>query len=115
MDRFHFLDLLPISLALVASGTWFALSWGSPPKPPPDSLAHARELHRLAPLIDGHNDLPWQFREKANRDLSKIDIRKAQSELHTDIRWRRAIRRRLRSRLHHMTSSGFFAQERLHR
>ena len=85
MDRFHFLDLLPISLALVASGTWFALSWGSPPKPPPDSLAHAMELHRLAPLIDGHNDLPWQFREKANRDLSKIDIRKAQSELHTDI------------------------------
>jgi len=85
MDRFHFLDLLPISLALVASGTWFALSWGSPPKPPPDSLAHARELHRMAPLIDGHNDLPWQFREKANRDLSKIDIRKAQSELHTDI------------------------------
>ena len=45
MDRFHFLDLLPISLALVASGTWFALSWGSPPKPPPDSLAHAMELH----------------------------------------------------------------------
>ena len=85
MDRFHFLDLLPISLALVASGTWFALSWGSSPKPPPDPLAHARELHRMAPLIDGHNDLPWQFREKANRDLSKIDIRKAQSELHTDI------------------------------
>ena len=25
-------------------------------------LERARELHRRVPLIDGHNDLPWQYR-----------------------------------------------------
>ncbi|MCH8990491.1 MAG: membrane dipeptidase, partial [Acidobacteria bacterium] len=37
------------------------------------------------PLIDGHNDLPWQYRQKVSRALSKIDISQLQPELHTDI------------------------------
>lgn len=41
------------------------------------------------PLIDGHNDLPWQYRERAKNQLAKIDIRQDQSKLekplHTDI------------------------------
>jgi membrane dipeptidase len=41
------------------------------------------------PLIDGHNDLPWQYRERVNNQLAKIDIRQDQSKiekpLHTDI------------------------------
>jgi len=41
-------------------------------------------LHET-PLIDGHNDLPWQYREKASLDLSKLDIRQPQPALHTDI------------------------------
>jgi membrane dipeptidase len=48
-------------------------------------LEQAIALHRETPLIDGHNDIPWKFREKANRDLSKIDLRQRQPELHTDI------------------------------
>jgi membrane dipeptidase len=39
----------------------------------------------LALLVDGHNDLPWKYWQKANRDLSRIDISKAQPDLHTDI------------------------------
>jgi membrane dipeptidase len=50
-----------------------------------DPLVRARALHAQVPLIDGHNDLPWQYREKANRDLSKIDIAKLQPGLQTDI------------------------------
>ena len=41
------------------------------------------------PLIDGHNDLPWQYRERAKNQLARIDIRQDQSKiekpLHTDI------------------------------
>jgi membrane dipeptidase len=41
------------------------------------------------PLIDGHNDLPYQYEERAKDHLAQIDIRKDQSSLtpplHTDI------------------------------
>jgi membrane dipeptidase len=41
------------------------------------------------PLIDGHNDLPWQYRERVKNQLAQIDIRQDQSKLekplHTDI------------------------------
>jgi membrane dipeptidase len=41
------------------------------------------------PLIDGHNDLPWQFRERVQNQLAKIDLRQDQSKLetplHTDV------------------------------
>jgi membrane dipeptidase len=36
-------------------------------------------------LIDGHNDLPWALREKFERDFSRIDLRKPQPQLMTDI------------------------------
>jgi membrane dipeptidase len=47
----------------------------------------ALRIHREALLIDGHNDLPWQFREKRDLSFRKIDLRKSQKELklHTDI------------------------------
>ncbi len=45
----------------------------------------ALRIHREALLIDGHNDLPWQFREKADLSFQKIDITRPQKNLHTDI------------------------------
>ena len=33
-------------------------------------------LHRPAMLIDGHNDLPWQMRTKADLDLNRYNISK---------------------------------------
>jgi membrane dipeptidase len=45
----------------------------------------ARKLHRSVPLIDGHNDYPWALREKADRDLEKLDINKPQPNIHTDV------------------------------
>ena len=61
-----------------------ALTTNAQPAPP----AIDRILKEV-PLIDGHNDLPWQYRERAKNQLAKIDIRQDQSKLekplHTDI------------------------------
>lgn len=47
-----------------------------------------RILHRT-PLIDGHNDLPWEIREKHGNDVSSVDLMHDTSQLehplHTDI------------------------------
>ena len=48
-------------------------------------LGRARALHRQSPLIDGHNDYPWALREKAQRNLDKLDISKPQPSIMTDI------------------------------
>ncbi len=48
-------------------------------------LDRARALHKQTPLIDGHNDYPWALREKAQRNLEKLDIAKAQPSIMTDI------------------------------
>jgi membrane dipeptidase len=45
----------------------------------------ALAIHREALLIDGHNDLPWQFRKHNDLSFRKIDLRKHQKDLHTDI------------------------------
>jgi membrane dipeptidase len=56
------------------------------PKRQPIVLSdQAKEIMREAILIDGHNDLPWQYREKKDLSFQSIDIRKPQKGLHTDI------------------------------
>jgi membrane dipeptidase len=45
----------------------------------------ALEIHRAALLVDGHNDLPYQFREKDDLSFQKIDLRTDCKGLHTDI------------------------------
>ena len=52
---------------------------------PDQMLERARALHRRIPLIDGHNDLPWRYRELVDRAISKVDIEEHQPDLHTDI------------------------------
>jgi membrane dipeptidase len=51
--------------------------------------ARVDRILREVPLIDGHNDLPWQYRERVKNQLAKIDLRQDQSKLetplHTDI------------------------------
>ena len=49
------------------------------------TIERAKMLHKLHPLIDGHNDLPWQLRTKVDRVLSRLNINQHQPELHTDI------------------------------
>jgi membrane dipeptidase len=53
---------------------------------PDAALAHARALLRSTPLIDGHNDLPWEIRRAPGhpRDVAAYDLR-APSPKHTDL------------------------------
>ena len=55
------------------------------PKYSVTTIERAKILHKLHPLIDGHNDLPWQLRTKVDRVLSRLNINQHQPELHTDI------------------------------
>jgi membrane dipeptidase len=48
-------------------------------------MERARALHRGSPLVDGHNDYPWEVRQRAQLDLDKLDIRQPQPSIMTDI------------------------------
>src|SRR5918994_1167409 len=56
-----------------------------PAQPDARLLDRARALLKSSPLIDGHNDYPWAVRENAQQDLEKLDIRKPQPSVMTDI------------------------------
>ncbi|GAA0388464.1 dipeptidase [Brevundimonas terrae] len=50
--------------------------------------AHARQILRRTPLIDGHNDLPWAIRQGFANDVHGVDLTSDLSmatRLHTDI------------------------------
>jgi len=40
---------------------------------------------RRHPLIDGHNDLPWEARQQAGYDFDRLDLSKPQRTTHTDL------------------------------
>lgn len=78
----HSLALLLTSLCFIALTA--ACTPAEEPMPE-DPVERAKALHAKVPLIDGHNDLPWQIRRKANRDVWSIDIDRPQPDFHTDI------------------------------
>lgn len=47
----------------------------------PEALA----IHRAALVVDGHNDLPWELRQKDGPAFRSIDIGRPQPRFHTDI------------------------------
>jgi membrane dipeptidase len=49
--------------------------------PDPALVERARRLLRESPLVDGHNDLPWQLRERFHDQLGKLDLRRDASDL----------------------------------
>ena len=48
-------------------------------------LKRAAAIMARTPLIDGHNDLPWEMRVRVAYDAAKLDIRQPQPSLQTDI------------------------------
>jgi membrane dipeptidase len=48
-------------------------------------LARARALHLSVPVFDGHNDYPWEVRQKAGGDPARLDIRNVRTDTMTDI------------------------------
>ncbi len=57
--------------------------------PPGDEPGELRSLLRRVPLIDGHNDVPWQYRERVRNQLDRLNLADDLSGLtppmHTDI------------------------------
>ncbi|MDA1307760.1 MAG: membrane dipeptidase, partial [Acidobacteria bacterium] len=47
-------------------------------------VERARRLLRDVPVFDGHNDYPWQIRERASGDLGQFPLSAPQPSLHTD-------------------------------
>ncbi|HEX4964416.1 MAG TPA: dipeptidase [Thermoanaerobaculia bacterium] len=79
------------ALALALPGSVMAqkVAQEAPPKPDPALVERARKLLDQVPLIDGHNDLPWEYRKRVQNHLDKIDLKggttKLDPPLHTDI------------------------------
>src|SRR3712207_5662546 len=57
----------------------------APSRPPVVLTDRARDLHRSAVVVDGHNDLPWEVRTKAGSSWNEADIARPQPRFHTDI------------------------------
>ena len=51
----------------------------------PDTLARVTELLRRHPLIDGHNDLPWEARKQSGCDFDRLDLSQRLTTTHTDL------------------------------
>jgi membrane dipeptidase len=78
----RWLFLLPLAATLMAQA--------QVPKEPgeraPVQLTPAAlEIHRDALVIDGHNDLAWQFRKRDDLAFTQLDISRPQKSLQTDI------------------------------
>lgn len=70
--------------AVLLSGAVLHLAAQAPVREPTID-ARVRALMAAAPVIDGHNDLPWEMREKAGYDFGVRDIAKPQPAMMTDI------------------------------
>jgi membrane dipeptidase len=58
----------------IASLSSFALLLVSAALAAPSDTQRIERILAQTPLIDGHNDLPWEIRERFGSDLSKIDL-----------------------------------------
>jgi membrane dipeptidase len=80
-------------LAVVWAGVSLGLAVGlvpahaqqSPSRPPVVLTEQGRQVHFASFVFDGHNDLPWEMRTKADSSFDKRDIRQPQPAMHTDI------------------------------
>ena len=55
------------------------------PDPAPDTSARVTELLRRHPLIDGHNDLPWEARQQSGYDFDRLDLSQRRTTTHTNL------------------------------
>jgi membrane dipeptidase len=77
-------------ICLLIGGAALATAVAAEAAPPdPALVARARKILDEVPLVDGHNDLPWEYRERVKNHLDKIDLRADtghfEKPMHTDI------------------------------
>ena len=83
MNRTFFAVAIPFAILFFANPRTSALE---PTRRKPVVLTDAaRELHASCLVFDGHNDLPWQYRERDMPSFEQLDISQPQPDLHTDI------------------------------
>ncbi len=71
---------------IVAAALPAALAAAAPAAAQDDALLQrARRIHAAAPLVDGHNDLPWEIREKVQGNLFVMNPDGALPQQHTDV------------------------------
>lgn len=89
------LSAVAVAFALVALGVARSQEKPAAPAEKPAAPAKSREpvkltdealrIHRESILVDGHNDLPWNLRDKKTPGFTRLDISRSQKTLHTDI------------------------------
>ncbi|MGV3518344.1 dipeptidase [Luteitalea sp.] len=71
--------------SLVVSGVLAPVAAQPAPPTAPGTAGGAAAVLTTSPIIDGHNDLPWEMRQRAKYDFDRIDIAAPQPQLMTDL------------------------------
>ncbi|HEX3129401.1 MAG TPA: dipeptidase [Thermoanaerobaculia bacterium] len=78
---------LPLLILLAIPSAAQTLQTWTPPDPA--LVARARKLLDQVPLVDGHNDVPWEMRNRVKNHLAQLDLRSdtgsLEKRMHTDI------------------------------
>lgn len=69
---------LGVCVAAIAAGFAFAALAASPAS---DPMVRVDKVLAKTPLIDGHNDLPWEIRARFQGDVNKVDLTRDTSKL----------------------------------
>lgn len=83
-SRREFLCAIAGSTAAIAASSAFAQETAKP-RAKVALTDEARQVHAAGFVFDGHNDLPWEMRNKADSSFNKRDIAVPQPAMHTDI------------------------------
>ncbi len=76
---------LPRLLAATAAAL-LVLTTGAAAQVPDSALIRrALRLHREVPMVDAHNDLPWELRDRFGSSLDSAGLERGQPALHTDL------------------------------
>ncbi|BFZ14516.1 hypothetical protein BsWGS_17553 [Bradybaena similaris] len=86
----QFTRSIPVSLLVIIAisvGLSVGLKKNSDISNQPLEVRQKRAVDVLSryPLVDGHNDLAWQYRSRVNNSVWSIDLRSGWRDVHTDI------------------------------
>lgn len=74
-----------LCLAVVLTLTLIAAAQDQPARGEVKLTEEGKRIHQEAIVVDGHNDLPYRFREKKDRGLERYNLTKGVPDFHTDI------------------------------
>src|SRR5690348_14115004 len=75
------MDLMDRSIAVLLTGLAFLTLTLSAPCSATDSNGLVTKVLADMPVIDGHNDLPWEIRDRFSSNLDAIDLRQNTAQL----------------------------------